>query len=69
MAKEKYSIEEVHRWNKRDGGESDTHLKRAIGEVFYHGLNRLAVKDVRIMHLEESLDKAAAKEEATTHRK
>lgn len=85
MARETYSLEEVRQWNKRYETEADAHLKRAIGEVFYHGLNRLAAKDVRIKHLEESLDKAAgieaslrdelavvqskAKEEATSFRK
>lgn len=85
IARETFSFEEVRRWNKRDEFEADAHFKRAMSEVFCHELSRLAAKNVRINHLEQSLDKAAAieaslrdelvavqtkaKKEVTAHRK
>lgn len=62
MANETFAAEEVREWSKRDEAEADSHLKRTIGEVFYHGLNCLVPKDVRIQHLEHSLDTLTAQE-------
>lgn len=85
MAKESFSHEEVRKWFKWDEVEGDSHLKWAMGEVFYHELNCLSDKDILIKHLKYSLDKltiqealhheelvailAKKNEEATTHRK
>lgn len=55
MARKTFTVEEVR-------VKADAHLKRAMRVVFYHGLSHLDAKDVRIKHLEQSLDKAIAQE-------
>lgn len=85
MAKDSFTSEKVWKWHNRIEAEANSTLKWAMGEVFYHGLNILATKYVRIKHLEHLVGKVSAleashheklvvvqskaNEEVTTHRK